>query len=150
MTVEKFQKLYTILFKTEHFNINRAEIITLIDDEIGQGNIAKILKLRCNKRYSDSTGEVITLFNENWNINCQSGYGLDALNIYNSNKKWFTYGKEDQDTKILDDFRIYFIDECIKSDIMVDVIDYTNQIMKDYEQYGKNNQEKDYRSRSVF
>ncbi len=140
---EKFRKLYTILFETDHSNINRAELITLIDNEIRQDNIAKILKLRYKKEYSDSTGEVLSLFNENWRINCQSGleagHGLNALNIYNADKKIFTYGRKDQDKTILENFRTYFFDECLKSGIMLDEIYYVNQMIKVYKDYEMKN-----------
>lgn len=148
---EKFRKLYTILFETDHSNINRAELITLIDNEIRQDNIAKILKLRYKKEYSDASGEVLSLFNENWRINCQSGLEagqrLNALNIYNADKKIFTYGRKDQDKTILENFRTYFFDECLKSGIMLDEIYYTNQVIKVIKDYEMKNQE---RRRTVF
>jgi len=148
---EKFRKLYAILFETDHSSINRAELITLIDNEIGQDNIAKILKLRYKKEYSDSTGEVLSVFNENWRINCQSGleagHGLNALNIYNADKKIFTYGRENQDKAILENFKIYFFDECLKSGIMLDEIYYTNQMIKVLKDYEMKNQG---RRRTVF
>jgi len=130
---EKFRKLYKILFETDPSKINRAELITLIDNEIGQDNIAKILKLRYKKEYSDSSGEVISLFNENWRINCQSGleagHGLNTLNIYNADKKIFNYGRENQDKTILENFQNYFFEECLKSGIMLDEIYYVNQMI---------------------
>jgi len=148
---DKFRKLYTILFETEPSNINRAELITLIDNEIGQDNIAKILKLRYKKEYTDSTGEVISLFNENWRINCQTGleagHGLNALNIYNADKKIFTYGRENQNNTILENFRTYFFDECLKSGIMLDEIYWANQMIKVYKDYEMKNQG---RRRTVF
>ncbi len=152
---ENFRKLYIILFETEASNINRAELMTLIDNEIGQDKIAKILKLRYNKKeYSDSYGDVISLFNEKWRVNCQSGleagHGLNVLNIYNADNKIFTYGRENQDKTILENFRTYFFDECFKSGIMVDEIYYTNQIKKVYEEYERNNQGKTNGRRTVF
>ncbi len=151
---DKFQKLYTILFETDHSDINRAELITLIDNEIGHDNISKILKLRYKKEYSDSTGEVISLFNEKWRINCQSGleagHGLNALNIYNADMKIFHYGRKNQDKKILEDFRRYFFDECQKSGINVDELYRINQITKIYKEYEKKKKEKSYGRRSVF
>ena len=141
---EKFRKLYKILFETEHSNINRADLITLIDNEIGPDKIAKILKLRYKKEYSESSGEVISLFNENWRINCQTGleagHGLKALNIFNAEKKIFNYGRENQDKEILENFRTYFFDECLKTGIMLDEIYYLDRMIKVYEDYETKNQ----------
>ncbi len=107
--------------------------------------------MRYKKEYSDSTGEVISLFNENWRINCQSGlesgHGLNALNIYNADKKIFIYGRDNQDNTILKNFRTYFFDECLKSGIMLDEIYYVNQMIKIYEDYEMKNQG---RRRTVF
>lgn len=147
----KFRKLYKILFKTEPTNINRAELITLIDNEIGQDKIAKILKLRYKKEYSESSGEVLSLYNENWRLNCQTGlepgYGLNALNIYNSNNKIYHYGSENQDETILESFKKYFFEECSKADIMVDEIYWANQMTKIFEDYERKNKT---RRRTVF
>ncbi len=151
---EKFRKLYKILFKTEHSIINRAELITLIDNEIGQDYIAKILKLRYKKEYSDSAGEVISLFNEKWRLNCQTGLEagnkLNALNIYNAEKKSFHYGRENQDKTILENFRTYFFDECLKSGIVLDELYYINRRIKIAEESKIKNDEKMQGRRTAF
>ena len=120
-------------------------------NEIGQDNIAKILKLRYKKEYSDSTGEVLSVFNENWRITCQSGleagHELNALNIYHADKKIFTYGRENQDKIILENYKTYFFDECLKSGIMLDEIYYLDKMIKVYEDYEMKHREK---RRSVF
>ncbi len=75
---------------------------------------------------------------------------LNALNIYNANMKIFTYGRKEQDKKILEDFRTYFLDECLKSDIMIDEKYYVEQMIKVFEEYEMKSQERPHRRRTVF
>ena len=72
------------------------------------------------------------------------------MNIYNADKKIFTYGKKDQDNQILEEFKSYFLNECIKSDIMVNEMDYYDEMKKVYTNYEMNNQGRSGRKRSVF
>ena len=72
------------------------------------------------------------------------------MNIYNADKNIFDYGKEDQDKKILEEFKTYFIDECVKSDIMVNEKDYLDQMLKVTKNYEMSNQRRPGQRRSVF
>ena len=118
---DNLTKLYTLLFETIHSEIIRSAFISLIEDDIGIGNVSKILKFRYKSEYHESKGEVLSLFNELWRINCQSGLesgnALNALNISNNYNQRFHYGRENQNYQIHEDFKEYFLDKCSKSKI---------------------------------
>ena len=118
-----FQQFYDIISNFDVSNIQKAELdkaklMHLIEYEIVNKHISKVLKLRYRQEYSDSAKFVHVLESYLWRITIQSGMKVRAFNIrrYDGVEYHFD-GRPGQDINMRNSFVNYIKEECKKEKI---------------------------------
>lgn len=102
----------------EKADLIKAEIIHLIIYEIGIENISKVLKFRYRYQYGESMGHVYTLESSLWQMNVQSGIGLNAFNIKRYDGVYYHFDeRSNQNLDVRNEFVNYVKEECKKAKI---------------------------------
>jgi len=120
---ESYKKFYEKISKfdvtyKQKADLDKAEIIHLIVFEIGIENISKVLKFRYRYQYGESMAHVYTLENSLWQLNIQSGIGLNAFNIKKYDGASYHFDERpDQDVDVRNEFVNYVKKECQKANI---------------------------------
>jgi len=120
---EAYHKFYEKISKfdvkdKQNVDLVRAEIIHLIVYELGIENISKVLKFRYRYKYAESMAHVYNLENSLWQLNIQSGIGLNAFNIKRHDGVDYHFDERpNQDVSVLNEFINYVKDECKKAKI---------------------------------
>ncbi|MHA1148945.1 MAG: hypothetical protein ACTSR8_11965 [Promethearchaeota archaeon] len=122
-----FNRLFILLFETKEEEINRAELLTLIKDEIGLKEFARILSLRGKDLSREGAAEVLSLSNDNWEIIIQSGFEsgtpLNTLSIKHKDLGYFRYGKINQSRAPLEQFKEFILDQCKAKGLIIKLND---------------------------
>ncbi len=118
-----YQKFYEKISKfdvtdKQKADLVKAEIIHLIVYEIGIKNISKVLKFSYRYQYAESMAHVHNLENSLWQLNIQSGIGLNAFNIKRHDSVSYHFdGRSNQDVSVRNEFVNYIKEEYKKAKI---------------------------------